>query len=277
MRALERAVRDAVSELNESRAGRWVAVATGVGVAMPVARTFLGMGGELAEGLAWALPLSALAFVCTTIGTLLALRAKSMVKAALQVLAWNLLPPTLICAPTIIGLFFSVPSGFAAFLVVLPFALSAKVALADERPGRAERARLIGGLFAGLSAAGLVVYDALDPWRYRVHHVLEPAPAIIAAAFGLAIVTRALVTDARRAWVARALGHGRLPGWALGTIENGRVTVERATLSGAGPMREAVTRDAFGEIAYSPLRLGLAVALALALTALFATAIAVTL
>ena len=276
MTSLERAVRAGIRELEErdARSGLWMAIATGVAVSMPVARTFIGFGGEAAA--AWALPLAGLALLCTTAGTFLAVRAKSTARAVLQVLAWNVIPPTLVCLPSVVGLIFSVPSGFAAFAAVLPFALFARWSSRLERPGHAERDRLMGGLMVALSGAGLVIYEVAQTSDvYSPPNPLAPAPAILAGVVALGLIGYALAKDVHRALLARSLGRGELPGWRVARAAEGRATVERAFEAGAGPHRAAPTRDTVGELVYSPPRIAAALALTVAAASLLASSVAI--
>lgn len=258
MRILERAVRELsrIRDEGGERRGLPVAIASGVAVSMPVARTFLGFDAG-AEGLWLALPLAGIAFACTTAGTLLALRASTAWRATLWVLASNVVPPTLVCAPTIVGLFISVPSGFAAFVAVLPFALLARRTLRAERSGHAERARLIGAALTLLSAAGLLAFELSDATPYRAPGPLDWAPAIVAAITSLALAGSALALDASRALVASRVARGELPGYRLGDDRNGSAEVERVASTGEGPHRTAATTEALGALPRSAARIAL--------------------
>ncbi|MCZ7681854.1 MAG: hypothetical protein M5U28_24895 [Sandaracinaceae bacterium] len=246
---IERAVR-AASRMRDDRAerlGLGTALGAGVAVSMPVARTFLGFGpGWESAGLATVL--AGIAFACTTAGTLLALRAKTTGKAVLWVALSNIVPPTIVCAPTIYGLIISVPSGVAAALAVLPFALAARRTLRSERAGHAERDRLIGAAIAGLSAVGLAAYELTDAAPYVVRPLYDLVPATLAALVALALGAWTAAVEARRTWVGARLARGDVRGYRLGPEAAGAALVERVEEPGAGPLRAAPTREVVGAL-----------------------------
>lgn len=276
MRWIERAVR-AASRMRDDRAerlGLGTALGAGVAVSMPVARTFLGFGPGW-ESATLATVLAGIAFACTTGGTLLAVRAKTTGKAVLWVTLSNIVPPTIVCAPTIYGLIVSVPSGVAAALVVLPFALAARRTLRSERAGHAERDRLIGAAFAGLSAVGLVVaYELADAAPYVVRPLYDLAPATLAALVALALGAWTAAVEARRAWVGARLARGEVRGYRLGAEAGGLAVVERVEEAGAGPLRAAPTREVVGALPRSVARLAAGVLTSATATAVLLAVIA---
>lgn len=275
MRWIERAVR-AASRMRDDRAerlGLGTALGAGVAVSMPVARTFLGFGPGW-ESAALATVLAGIAFACTTGGTLLAVRAKTTGKAVLWVALSNIVPPTFVCAPTIYGLIISVPSGVVAALAVLPFALAARRTLRSERAGHAERDRLIGATFAGLSAVGLVAYELTDAAPYVVRPLYDLAPATLAALVALALGAWTAAVEARRAWVGARLARGDVRGYRLGAEAGGLAVVERVEEAGAGPLRAAPTREVVGALPRSVARLAAGVLTSAAASAVLLAVIA---
>ncbi len=284
MAVLERAVRAAarMREDPRERRGLATAIASGVAVSMPVARTFLGLDTSLGGWVLGAALLGGLAMVCTAGGTFLAIRASSTKRAVLWVLGANVVPPTLVCAPTIYGLLISVPSGVAAFAAVLPFALYARRALRSERSGHLERDRLTGALLVAISALGLAAYELLladpypgcvpvgeawrcippfeSPFEAVLRRSIDLVPAAVASLTALTLSGLALARDGRRAWIAASVRRGEVRGYRLGEESNGSAAVERVEEVGAGPMRAAPTLEPVGAIPRSSLRLVAALA-----------------
>lgn len=267
-------------ERGEGR-GLAVALASGVAVSMPVARFFLALlhdNPEVPNLLyhhpvdRWAaLPFAGIACTCTTAGTLFALRAPTACRATLWVLASNVVPPAIVCAPTVYGLCFSVPCGFAAFVAVLPFMLLARRALRAQRPGQSEHLRLIGAALALLGAAALVGAELAGSTPEQVPSMLEWAPAIFAATTSLGLAGSAFLVDVTRAFVAFRIARGDLPGCRLAGDHDGSARVERVATLGEGPLRTVVVVEALGALPRSPARIALGALESAAALALLAT------
>lgn len=258
-RALESMVRSAVRDLGEHdhATGLFTALGCGVAVSMPVLRTFIGFPSSDGPGVVIAFALGLLAFVCTTAGAYVAVRARTTGLAVLWAFASNVLPPTLVCAPTILGLIYSVPSGLAAFVFVLPFVLVARWSLARARSGYASRDLLIGATIATLSTLGLAVFEHADIQTYIPRSPLMLVPALIAGVTALALALVSLLGDARRAFVGRALARGRVEGFRM-VREGGEAIVEEVVALGAGPHRAAFSTETLGTLPISIVRVALA-------------------
>lgn len=246
LRALDRTTTE------QGQLGIWVALASGLFVALPVARFFLVLDfddfGYVAAPL-----LGGLAFVCTMAGSLIAMRAPTTGKAIAWVLAMNILPPTVACAPSIYGVVISLPSGVLAATLVLPLVLIARHG--RDKPGQASRERLLGSLWLAAMTAALVIVelDILnDPWPRREAVGLVPVVITAMTALGLALST--LAVDGFRLWIWRGVTRGAFPGLRAKQIGKFSAVIERYEETGAGPLRSAPTREGLGQISASPAR-----------------------
>jgi hypothetical protein len=257
VRRLEEVVRKGLTSLEDS--GRWrgliVGAASGVGVSVLVAQTFLGWNGWAAIGL------GALACLCTTLGTIAAVRASSTGKAVLWVLGLNVLPPTLVFLPTLIGLFWAVPAGLLAFAVVLPLALLARAA--RQRPDRPERELLLGAGFTALAAAALAFMTGIlagTPhhawWAPGGPNVLA-IPMLIAALVTLVLASAALARELRRAWI---VVRAKRAGFVVAHAGAGQHLVSIDVSIGSGPHRSARSTEDLGTLWLSPVRTALSLA-----------------
>lgn len=265
-------VRAALADLRSSddRTGILAGIGTGVGVSMAVARFFLELAGP--DQTPWILLPTLIALVCTTAGTALAVRAPTAGRAILWVVLANVLPPTLLCAPTVIGLVFATPSGIVAAALVLPLALLARESARSPKEGHAERDALFGAGFAALAALGMAGYAHVEP---NSQAMLAPVPGLLAAGAALIMASWAFVGGLRRDWVTRAIAAGQVRGMRLGGTHEGAVVVERTVDVGSGPHRAATTREAVGSIRLAPLRmLGAAVVSTLAVVSILGVLVA---
>jgi hypothetical protein len=267
VKSLEKVVAESFETLRDraSRKGLWLAIGAGVGVAAPVAYFFLVV---LWNASFLAPTLGPLAFACTFAGALLAVRAKTAWRALGWVFLSNVLPPTLVCAPTVIGMMFSTPSGLVAFALVLPFVYLARWSARRER-GHEERERLLGALFAALSAIGIVVASAIlvPDAGPQPPFAVSILPALVASLTALGLALSSLARDVGRAvLVMRAKSEG----WRVHATDRGTAVLERVFRIGGGPLREAETSEHVGEIEVAVLRTALSAiaSLALALIAL---------
>lgn len=277
MRSLESAVRASIREATRSGGpGYWAALAAGIAVAAPVARVFLGTGSTSVETLTMTSILAAIAFACTTAGAVLAIRARTNAKAIAWVFASNVIPPTVVCAPSVIGLIFSVPAGLLAAIVVLPLVLSVREWASEERAGRRERERLFGAGLLAFSALALLGYECFsDEVPYAGPHgsglALIEAPAVVAALAALVFAGVSLVREIHLAYLAHRVRSGEVGGLRMAHAAPDHVTIEAVAETGAGPHRTAPTREALGDLPRSFARLLVSitfvVAAALALSA----------
>lgn len=256
---------------------RWAAVASGLVVAGPVAQTFVSFDGPT---MLLAPLLALLAFLCTMAGTLLAIRASTGGKATLWVLAANVMPPTLLCLPTIYGLVFATPSGLLAFVVVLPLALWARHIALDGAPHGAERMRLASALFLGTTALCLVSATFLhlrgprEPWEATPNAWFLLAPTVAVSLAAIASALGSLLPDLYRVRLRARVASGRMGSLRL-REEGTSAVLEHAVSAGAGPMRSGTTSEALGVLNASPLRVGLGLAcLGLGVLPLFGAALA---
>jgi hypothetical protein len=220
-------------------------------VAAPVVRLFLSFQPGLGLGL------GLVAFLCTAAGAAVAVRMDTTAKAVGLVFVSNVVPPTLVCAPTIVGVLFSFPSGLAAFAVTLPLVLLARRSARSPTPGHVERERLLGAAFLLAGALLLAAFElrhghARDGWW-------EPSPIPMAALGALALALAAALPDLYRVWLRRTVRRGGLAHLAL--REDG--VLERAHRAGDGPLRQATAREALGRLHASPRRAAAGVALSL--------------
>ncbi len=266
MRSLE-TVRRALDRPPEEggEAGMWVGFASGALVALPVLRVFLAFDDDPTV-VVLAVALASIAFACTTLGTVLAVRAETPAKAVGWLFLLNVLPPTLACAPSIYGVVFSFPAGLIAFTVVLPLAIWARVGRA--RPGHESRERLLGAGWLAAMACAMLAFELTQlnrPYATPASYLLLPATVCGLGALGLALAS--VVPDLMRLWTWRAVVDGRYPG--LRARPDGRFSavIERHTDAGAGPMRSASTSETLGSLSASPARSLLGVATALGATA----------
>jgi hypothetical protein len=263
------ALRTAMADLRTPgrRVGIWAGIGTGLGVSMVVSRAFLEVAGD--EDSAWVLIPLLVAAVCTTFGTFLATRASTTGSAVMWVFVANVVPPTLMCLPTVLGLLFAIPSGLVAFLLVLPAALLARWSARLDEPGHAERDALVGAGFATFAALLLALWEHAEPTTEAP--VLSPVPGVLAAGLALALASWTLIRGLLRTRIVRALAAGRVPGLRLASNDQGTFAVEQAVDIGGGPHRGAVTRDVIGAIRPAPARtVGAAITATLALVALVA-------
>ncbi len=256
---LEAAVRASIREAMEGgRAGTSAGLAAGLAIAAPVAAFFLHANdGSFALGLSL---LGLVAFACTAWGTRRAIRAASTGKAIAWVIGSNVLPPTLVFAPTVIGLFFSVPSGLLAAIVVLPFVLAVRAWAAGDRLGREERESLLGAALLALVTVALVIAQAYErydayAWGSALTASLAYAPTLLTALASVALASWTFARDARRACLARRIERGEASGLKLAGGDAQLVHVERVADVGAGPLRSASTREELGDLPRSIRRI----------------------
>ncbi|MFK7987861.1 MAG: hypothetical protein AB8I08_17720 [Sandaracinaceae bacterium] len=242
--------------------GLFAGSASGLMVAAAVLLFFVRCGLDREASILLVVPVG-LAFVCTTVSSILAIRAPSTSKAVLWTFAGNVLPPTLLCLPTIMGVLYATPAGLVAFVFTLPVVLAARGARSepngpDSRPDHA-RERLVGALTLCVVTLALLAFNALSD-RYE-QLVWDSAPSVLPAslipivtalgAAALALMTA--VPELRRARLADRIGRGQVAGLAS-RVEVGVTHVDEVAMLGGGPMRSAVSRQAVGGMVWSPAR-----------------------
>jgi hypothetical protein len=239
--------------------GLGVALGAGVGVGAAVHRTFIALdpngGGFVAVGGG----LGLLACLCTGVGAWAAMRQPTLGRALLWTFLANVGPPTLVCAPTVIGLFFSIPAGVLAFAAVVPLVVAARRWAHPATPGWSERELLAGAGFAVLSALGMNAYQLVATSSSTGPYDFIPVFFASLAAATMCIAAGA--PDARRAIVLSVGAAGRLPGYRIAPHGPSGSDLVRHATAGAGPHRAASTHEVVGVIPHPWRRLALAAAL----------------
>ncbi len=255
---LETAVRARIrAAMGPSRVGGGAGLAAGLVVGAAVAETFLSMG-DGANDIAWmVLPLSAVAFLCTGFGAWRAIGAETTGKAVGWVVASNVLPPTLICLPTIVGVIFSFPAGLIAAATVLPFVLVVRKRATEPTRGREARERILSGAmaaFGGLVLLGWQLFVRAGSSAYAPSH--PPAlfaPVVVSALGALALAGSALLVELRNRRLVARIERGE-EGLRIVERDEARVEIEQIAETGAGPHRRAETRDLLGTLPRSRRR-----------------------
>lgn len=251
MRGFDRVLRALDRTTKGEEPGLGLAVASGLVVSAPVARLFLAFDDE-PMFLVLALGLGLIAFLCTTSGTLMALKADTTAKAVGWAFVTNVVPPAVVCAPSIYGVVFSIPAGLIAFCVVLPMVLLGR---AGAGPGRESRRQLVGALFASAMAVALVYAEGIAAQDYYPRQSgLERLPLTFVALTAVVLAVGTAGRDLFRLWMWREVARGSLPGLRAEPSGRWAGTIVRHEDVGQGPLRTAPTHECVGRISASPAR-----------------------
>lgn len=230
-----------------------------------------------------------LAFTCTTVSSIVAIRARTTGQAIAWTFIGNVVPPTVLCLPTILGVFYATPAGLIAFAVTLPLVLAARSVRAGDGElalGADQRERLVGAVAllvatVALLGVNLAMHRLYSPvylrfaWDPSDTPPLALAAPVLGALATTVFAAMTAIPDLMRSRLADRIARGVVAGLES-HVRGGLTHVNAVVTQPGGPMRSAESREALGAMVVSGPRAALGVMLSLsggallALTALLA-------